>query len=461
MMLYPCIPAARSASRVLSLLLALSAFNDAPAQHAVTTLCGTAIQGNPLAGPNGLCLDPNGSWLYLADYSAHQVKRINPGTGAVTVMAGTGSSGYSDSTMAATKFSYPTGICISSDGLSMYVCDNNNCLIRKIDLSAGTVSTAAGVYNAFSFADSSDGKQAQFNQPYDVVMANGDSALYISDSENHVIRKLHLATGAVSTVAGTPETLGNQDGAALSARFRTPAGLALSAAGDKLYVADAGNHRIRVVDLTAETVSTLAGSTQGYTDDPTGTQAMFYSPRGIALLPGDSLLYVIDTYNDRIRTVNTATTGVSTHAGGISTPSSHFANSNNGLMAKFYRPVSGVVSNDGTTLYISDQENFRIRKMNTDILLTSTATPERDGGFHIYPNPAGDNLVIRLPNDQAGPVRYTLTDITGHTSLRGTIAYIPSQQRAIIRLDKLASGTYLLRLWNGVSHYTYKLIHTD
>ncbi len=71
------------------------------------------------------------------------------------------------------------------------------------------------------------------NQPYDIIIAPGDSVLYISDSENHAIRKLNIVANSVTTVAGVGGTFGNDDGAALTATFRNPSGLALSSDGNK------------------------------------------------------------------------------------------------------------------------------------------------------------------------------------------------------------------------------------
>ncbi len=378
------------------------------AQHAVSTLCGTGNQGVPFSGPNGICITPDGSTLYAVDYSSHRIFRITVSSGAVIPFVGSPTPGYLDGAISIARFYYPSGIKISSTGQELYIADNANCLIRKIDLVNSFVSTTAGVYNAYGFADSSNGNFAKFNQPVDLVIAPGDSIIYISDSENHVIRQLNLNTTAVSTVAGTPTVLGLVDGPSSTAKFRNPGGLALSSDGTMLYVADAGNHCIRKIDLATNITSTLAGTgAPGNADALTGTQASFNIPQGVSILANDSLLYVMDTFNNLIRSINLTTSSVTTIAGSVSTPQLHFADNLNGLLSKFYHPVNGILSPDMQKLFITDQENFRIRIMNTDVVFTTINEQQEQQHAGIFPNPASGLHEIFLQTSLTGVVEIT------------------------------------------------------
>jgi sugar lactone lactonase YvrE len=421
--------------------ICLSSFTNA--QHAVSTLCGSSTQGNPLSGPNGICITSDGSFIYLADYSNHRIKKINTQTGMVTPFAGTGVAGFSDGSLTSAQFNYPSGIKLSSDNLFLYVCDNNNCLIRQIDINAQMVSTIAGQINAFSYSDNVDGLLAEFNQPTDLVISPGDSLLYISDAENHLIRKMNLLTGEVSTVAGIAGMFGNGDGNTSIARFHNPNGLALSEDGTSLYIADAGNNRIRKLDLLGSMVITIAGNgTAALTDNVNGLQASFNVPQGISILSGDSLLYVDDTYNNVIRNINLYTSAVTTIAGDTGT-GSHFADNMNGMLARFYHPVNSVLSPDNSILYISDQENFRIRKMNTDITTTGIISYE-NFTVSLYPNPCRNLISVQLPHSRTTS-DYKIINATGQPVQ--TVTGNPALNKIQIETNNFLPGIYFLCLF--------------
>ena len=429
----------------LLLLLLLNIF-IASAQHSVGTLCGTGIQGNPLSGPGGICISPDGNTLYLCDYAAHKIKKITISSGAVTTLAGTGTAGYQDGALLSAKFYFPTGIKTSSDGNFLYIADNGNCLIRKIDIAGGQVSTIAGVYNAFSYADNANGMLAQFNQPVDIINS-GDSVLYISDSENYIIRKLNLTTTQVTTLAGTPAVAGNVNGTGMNAKFKYPMGLCLSSNGQKLYVADASNHEIRTVRLSDQLVSTLAGTGyQGNSDNVVGMMASFYSPQGVVALPNDSLIYVIDTYNSLIRTVNVNTTAVSTVAGSAVTAQNHFADNSDGMLAKFYHPYNAVLSLNSQKLYIADQENYRVRTMNTDVITTSIEQGYAINSLSIslYPNPASGYTNLAFDMRHSADVEYSVLNIKGEVVIPGKHLSNVENQTLRLPLNNLADGMYYI-----------------
>ena len=158
----------------------------------------------------------------------------------------------------------------------------NNHSIRKITTS-GVVSTLAG--STYGYTDGT-GTSAQFNSPIGVAV-DGAGNVYVADENNHRIRKI-TTSGVVSTLAGS--TSGYTDGTGTSAQFNYPNGVAVDGAGN-VYVADLVNHRIRKITASG-VVSTLAGSASGYTDG-TGTSAQFSYPTGVAV-DGAGNVYVAD-----------------------------------------------------------------------------------------------------------------------------------------------------------------------
>ena len=163
---------------------------------------------------------------------------------AYTVSNFAGASGYTgpdDGTGAAARFSSPNAIAVQSNG-NVYVADSGNNTIRLIS-STGVVSTFAGLAGVFGSADGS-GVAASFYAPKGLAI-DASGTLYVGDTYNHVIRKI-TAAGVVSTLAGTPGSIGSSDGSGAAARFNYPLGVAVDSGGN-VYVADSLNHTIRKI----------------------------------------------------------------------------------------------------------------------------------------------------------------------------------------------------------------------
>ncbi|HOX58099.1 MAG TPA: NHL repeat-containing protein [Candidatus Paceibacterota bacterium] len=268
---------------------------------AVTTLAGSAGNAGTNDGtgsaarfwyPSGVAVDGTGN-VYVADQGSHTIRRITSG-GAVSTLAGLGgNSGTNDGTGSAARFSSPSGVAVDGAG-TVYVADYFNHTIRQVT-SAGIVTTLAG-WAGQSGTNDSQGTAARFSLPSSVAV-DTDGNVFVADFGNHTVRMI-TSGGIVSTLAGLAGNPGSDDGPGGSARFYYPQGVAVDAAGNVL-VADRFNHTIRKV-TGAGAVTTLGGSAElSGTNDGPGNAARFNLPYGVAADSAGNV-YVADTYNHRI-----------------------------------------------------------------------------------------------------------------------------------------------------------------
>ena len=350
-------------------------------------------------GPNGLVLDSSGN-AYVADSSNHTIRKISP-TGVVTTFAGTGSlAGNTDATGNAARFASPQGPAIDSSG-NIYVADFGSSTIRKIT-PAGVVTTLAGTAGVAGSLDGT-GTAARFNQPSGVAVDNSGN-LYVADSGNNQIRKVVIATGVVTTFAGsTLAGAGGSDGTGNVALFSRPRGIAVDGAGN-IYVADADNNTIRKI-TSAGVVTTVAGAanTYGSTDSTTATSARFDFPCSLAVDTAGNI-YVADQANQTIRKISTA--GVTTLAGNAGASG---AVDGTGTAARFYRP-SGVALDGSGNLYVTDYSNDLIRKITpssgtvTTVAGVAGVTGIQDGSGYLLISPSLFNGPSATATDAAGNV---------------------------------------------------------
>jgi hypothetical protein len=157
----------------------------------------------------------------------------------VTTLAGTAEiSGSTDGTGSAARFLNPWGI--TTDGTNLYVADTGNSTIRQIVIATGAVTTLAGTAGSYGSTDGT-GTAASFNNPMGIT--TDGTNLYVADNLNDTIRQIVIATGAVTTVAGTAGTHGSTDGTGSAARFNYPQGITTD--GTNLYVVDISNNTVR------------------------------------------------------------------------------------------------------------------------------------------------------------------------------------------------------------------------
>ncbi len=387
-------PLRRSCSALI--LAALSAA-VAGAQPADSWLIETVAGGGSSLGdggpavaarldrPRGVAPDGLGN-LYIADTSNNRIRKVDA-AGVIATVAGDGfpGSGGDGGAAAAAQLNSPAGV--APDGLgNLYIADTSNNRIRKVD-AAGVITTVAGDGRPGSGGDGGAATAAQLNSPAGVAVDSLGN-LYIADQNNDRIRKVDAA-GAITTVAGDGTFgYGGDGGAAVAAQLNNPRGVAPDGAGN-LYIADAGNNRIRKVDA-AGVITTVAGDgTFGYGGDGgAAVAAQLSSPYGVAP-DGLGNLYIADRNNNRIRKVDAA--GAITTVAGDGT----FGSGGDGgaaTQAQLNYP-SGVALAAAGNLYIADARNHRIRRL----LLSAAPLPGISAGGVVLAS--GTPLVNRIsPN---------------------------------------------------------------
>jgi sugar lactone lactonase YvrE len=272
-----------------------------------------------------------------------------------------GGSGSADGLGSAARFFDPGGVAVDRIG-NIYVADTDNSTIRKIT-PAGMVTTLAGLAGMRGSSDGT-GSAARFDGPGGLALDGGGN-VYVADSNNHTIRKITPA-GLVTTLAGSAGLAGSADGAGSAALFHQPNGAATDRDGN-LYVADSGNSTIRKI-TPAGLVTTLAGSAGVVgTEDGAGSAARFFAPWSVAT-DGAGNIYVADRVCATIRKITPA--GVVTTLAGLALV--HGSADGIGNAARFYGP-SGVATDGGGNIYVTDRGNDTIRRVDATGAVTTLA----------------------------------------------------------------------------------------
>jgi sugar lactone lactonase YvrE len=267
----------------------------------------------------------------------------------VSTFAGTGQKGYADgpgttATFDFAPFNESLGLAIDSKNY-LYLADTWNHKIRKISMATGVVSTVAG--SGLDAELDGTATTAAFSHASGIAIDAMDN-IYVTDYSS--IRKISAVNGAVTTLAGggsCTDLICGVDGIGNKASFRMARGIAIDKLGN-LYVADTGNHKIRKVSSTG-VVSTFAGSGLHGSSDGVGAAASFYSPTGVTI-GSDGSLFVSDSGTRLIRKISPS--GVVTTLAGA--PGEYTCASGTSQSPVFGGP-SGIAVNTAGTIYVADE----------------------------------------------------------------------------------------------------------
>ena len=314
--------------------------------------------------PGGVAISADGTILAVADSgnrairlvkgarSDHQLLRQEESEATTLVGHQSNEIGIADGIGTSVQMLAPEGLSFSPDTSTLAVADVFN--IRLIDVDTGSSRTLAGGTRP-SLIDGV-GTSALFNYISDVAFSPDGVHVAVADSKNNAIRLVVVDTGETRTLGGGIGA-GFVDGSA--PRFDSPGGVSFHPDGDFLAVSDTKNHAIRLVEVATGNTRTLAGGFEGYADGLSGAQVRFFLPRGVEFTHAGLALAVVDAGNSAIRMVETATGATSTKAGAL--PGSFVDGV--GTFALFQIPDDVAVSPDGLSMVIADRANHALRRI--------------------------------------------------------------------------------------------------
>ncbi len=306
----------------------------------------------------------------------------------ITTVAGTGSGSYSGDGGPATNAAVQRPIEIHiDDSANIYIADNDNHRVRIINGASGIINTIAGNGSLGFSGDGGPATDASLNLPT-AVCTDPSGNIYISDKSNQRIRKIDFSTGIINTIAGDGTGSYSGDGGpSTAATISQPHGMQTDAAGN-LYFADRTNHRIRRIDNSTSIITTVAGTgNSGYSGDgAAATDANLNFPMSLCIDPAGNI-YIADQINHRIRKID-ASTGIITTIAGAGSPG-FSGDGGLAINAELNQPYD-VSIDDAGDLYISDTNNQRIRKVNSTTGIISTLGGNGSGGYSGDGGPATD-----------------------------------------------------------------------
>ena len=298
--------------------------------------------------------------------------------------------GTNDATGTLARFNSQRGLVADNAG-NLYVADQGNNTIRKITPN-GVVTTLAGLGGAAGSADGL-GAAARFNSPFGVAV-DAAGTVYVTDRNNQTIRAISPA-GLVTTIAGTAGIVGINDGPGNAALFNFPTGIAADTAGN-LYVADNLNNTVRRLTPagTNWVVTTFAG-TPGVTGvaDGTGSAASFNKPNDLSV-DSSGNVYVTDNSNNTIRKITPS--GVVTTIAGVAPVFASYVDAV-GSLARFRGPYDAVVDGLGN-VFVTDRDDHVIRQIAPDRTVTTIAGHAPTAGSA---NGSGNAVFFNLPRGAA------------------------------------------------------------
>lgn len=418
----------------------------------ITTFAGTGASGYAgdgdialhakFASCAGVAFDGAGN-IYIADRDNNVVRKVNT-AGVITTFAGRGTAGYIGDGGIATgaMLNNPTAVATDAAG-NVYIADYGNNAVRKVAPS-GKITTYAGTGDAGFTGDADSANAATLFQPAGLATDEMGN-VYIADAGNHAVRMVD-ADRIIHTIAGTGDIGNTGDGGlAEVARLGTPVSVALDAAGN-IYIADVFNNVVKRVQAGTGVISTAAGiGIGGFSgDNGAANMARLNYPSGVSVDPAGNL-YIADAGNNRIRVVNTSGI-ISTYAG---SNAAGYAGDGGAPQAAQLNAPRSVAADGWGRLYIADYGNNVIRLVAMPTAVNTMAAA--NNGMTVYPNPSTGSFTIEVAATAKTTV--TVIDMMGRIVDTKVMASA-NQSSASFDLQNLPAGNYVIKAATTQKTYT-------
>jgi len=350
------------------------------------------VPASVLSFPGKVLADESSRRLFIADSNHHRIVIVSLDDSSVRDVIGRGEAGLLDGSFEEAMLNHPQGMAL--EGETLYIADTENHALRQADLKTRTITTIAGTgQQARTFVREGVGTSVALNSPWDLVVREG--RLYIAMAGAHQLWAMDLRTRRLWVHAGSGYE-GRRDGDLLEAALAQPSGITTD--GKRLYVADSEASAIRVVDIDPTgRVETIVGQDlfEFGDRDGTGHRVRLQHPLGVVYY--DGVLYVADTYNNKIKKVFPTTRAAMTYLG------TGEGGWRDGDQPLFDEP--GGVSIAGGKLYIADTNNHVIRV--ADLKTGIVTTLELKAMEKLRP-PRTRSDVVRLAEQRIAPGKATL-----------------------------------------------------
>jgi len=430
-----------------------------------------------LDNPYNIAVDVSGN-IFIADQGAHRIRKVTFATGIITTIAGNGTSGYNGDNIQATsaELNSPWGLALDASG-NIYIGDVFNARIRKIIVSTGVITTIAGTGISGYNGDNIQATSAKVTWITGILI-DAAGNIYFSDMSNNRVRKITVSTGIITTAAGTGVAGYNGNNIqATSSQIYGPMGLCKDSYGN-IYFADVNNNRIRKITLATGIITTIAGNgTQGYNGDNIQAVAADLNLPYYVFIDNSNKIYIADYSNFRIRQVtingslpieliNFEVTPLLysskinwTTASEINNDFFTLERTPDGINYSIVNTIKGAGNSNQEINYSTDDSKplfglsyYRLKQTDYDGKFSySKQIPllfENTGKLSFYPNPCTD--IINITGDVSTGV---ITDISG--KIVRTF-----QEEKSVSTSHLSSGIYFLtlQLKNGETVARQKII---
>ncbi len=355
-----------------------------------------------LRNPQSIAIDNFGN-IFIADSMNQVIRKITASTGKITTVVGNGGATYSGDGGLALRASLNTPAAVTIDGAgNLYIADQGNNAIRKVDAVTQIITTVAGGGTSASgpdgLGDSGLATAALLSGPNDVAVDSMGN-LYIADTFNGLVRRVNVVTGIISVAAGSGNSAGTDGfgdgGAATSAHLEAPLGIGLDSSNN-LYIADSGNCLVRRVDATSGIITAVAGNgSSGYSGDlGNATNAALAKPASVRVDPAGNI-YVADQAKNAVRQINAVSSIITTIAG--KGAAGYAGNGGVPTLANLASPTGLALDSTGN-IYIADFSNNVVRKITLQpaplafpTTLIGQASPSQ--GFTVF-NAGNQSLIL-------------------------------------------------------------------